>query len=109
MHFRLDVPEEMVALRTMLVGLNEQVRPAGIASVRPTVPLKPLIAETVIVEFASRLASAVAVVGLAVMPKSTPVTMTVVDAVEEVVAEVPVTIIAPLPDCGPALTVSVTF
>ena len=109
LHFRLAVPEDVVELRTTLVGLKEQVRPVGTVSVRLTVPLKPLTATTVIVEFASRFASTVELVGLTVTLKSTPVTVTVVDAVDEVVVEVPVTVIAALPVCGPALTVRVTF
>jgi len=109
LHFRLDVPEVLVEFRTMLVGFNEQVRPVGIASVRLTVPAKPLMATTVIVEFASWFARTVELVGLAVTPKSTPVTVTVVDAEDEVEVAVPVTIIAPLPVWGPAVTVRVTF
>jgi hypothetical protein len=109
LHFRLDVPEVVVALRVMLIGFKEQIRPVGTASVRLTVPLKPLIATTVIVEFAGRLASTVELVGLAVTPKSTPLTVTAVDAEDEVEVAVPVTIITPLPVCGPAVTVRVTF
>ena len=37
LHFRLAVPEDVVELRTTLVGLKEQVRPAGTVSVRLTV------------------------------------------------------------------------
>jgi hypothetical protein len=109
LHFRLDVPEVVVELRVMLIGFKEQLRLAGTASVRLTVPAKPLIATTVIVEFASWFASTVELVGLALTPKSTPVTVTVVDAEDEVEAAVPVTIIAALPVCGPAVTVRVTF
>jgi hypothetical protein len=109
LHFKLDVPEVLLEFRTMLIGLREQVRPIGTASVRLTVPAKPLIATIVIVEFANRFASTVELVGVAVTPKSTPVTVTVVDAEDEVEAAVPVTIIAPLPVWGPAVTVRVAF
>jgi hypothetical protein len=109
LHLRLDVPEVVVGLRVMLVGFKEQVRPVGTASVRLTVPAKPLIATTVIVEFASWFASTVELVGFALTPKSTPVTVTVVDAEDEVEAAVAVTVIAALPVCGPAVTVRVTF
>jgi hypothetical protein len=109
LHFRLYVLEETVELRTIIVGLREQVRLEGTASVRLTVPLKPLTAETVMVEFASLLASTVELVGFAVMLKSTPVTVTVVEAEAEFVGEVPVTVMAALPVCCPALTMSVTF
>ena len=72
--------------------------------------IAPIETGSVIVdEFASRFVSTVELVGLAVTLKSTPVTVTVVDAVDEVVVEVPVTVIAALPVCGPALTVRVTF
>jgi hypothetical protein len=95
LHFRLDVPEAVVELRTTLTGLSEQVRPAGTVSLRLTVPLKPLIAVTVIVEFASRLVSTPKLVGFAVTLKSTPETETVVEA--DTVPEIPVTVITALP------------
>jgi hypothetical protein len=95
LHFRLDVAEVVVELRTMLTGLREHVRAAGTVSLRLTVPLKPLIAVTVIVEFASRLVSAAELVGFAVTLKSTPATETVVEA--DRVPEVPVTVITALP------------
>ncbi len=91
----------------MLVGLKEHVRPVGTVSVRLTVPLKPLTATAVIVEFASRFASTVEVVGLAVTPKSTPATETVVEADSE--EDVPVTVITALPVTEPAVTVRVAF
>lgn len=103
------MPEDVVELRIMLVGLSAHVRPVVTVLVRLTVPLKPLTAATVIVEFASRFTSTVELVGLAVTLKSTPVTVMVVDAEDEVEEEVPVTVMAALPVCGPALTMRVTF
>lgn len=55
LHARLAVPEPV-----MLAGVIEpQVKPAGIVSVRLTVPLNPLTAATVIVEVAEEPAFAV--------------------------------------------------
>jgi len=95
LHFRLDVPKNVVELRRMLVGLREQVRPAGNVSIRLTVPLKPLTAATVIVEFASLFVSTSELVGLAAMVKSTSATVMVVDP--DRVPDVPVTVITALP------------
>jgi hypothetical protein len=103
----LDVPEVAVEFRTMVAGLNEQVRPVGTVSVRVTVPLKPLIAVTVIVEFASRFVSTAALVGVALTLKSTPATVTVVEDDSE--PEVPVTVITALPVWEPAVMVMVAF
>ncbi len=70
-----EVPE---VPKTTLVGVRVQVNPAGVTDeVRATVPAKPLRLVTVIVEVAAALASAVAVVGLAVTEKSWIVTVTV--------------------------------
>jgi hypothetical protein len=80
LHARLDVPEVAVDVRVMLTGFSEQVRPVGTVSVRLTVPVKPLMAMTVIVELASPLVSTAELVGLAEMVKSTAVTETVVEA-----------------------------
>jgi hypothetical protein len=91
----------------MLIGLKEQVRPAVCVSLRPTVPLKPLIPTTLIVEFASRFVSTAELVGFAVTLKSTPVTATVVEDDSE--AEVPVTVIRVLPEGEPAVTIRVAF
>jgi hypothetical protein len=91
----------------MLIGLKEQVRLAGTVSVRLTVPLKPLIAATVIVEFASRFTSTAELVGFAVTLKSTPATVTVVEA--NSAEELPVTVIIALPVWDPAVTVRVAF
>jgi hypothetical protein len=79
----------------MLVALNEHVRPAGTVWVRLTVPLKPLTAVTVIVEFASRFVSTAELVGFAFRLKSTPATVTVVEDDRE--PETPVTVITALP------------
>jgi len=86
----------MVELRSMLVGFKEQVRPVGTMSVRLIVPVKPLIAATVIVEFASLFVSTVELVGLAVTLKSTPATVTVVEADNDG-GEVPVIVITSFP------------
>jgi hypothetical protein len=95
LHLRLEVPEVVVELRIMLAGVKEQVRPAGTVSLRLTVPLKPLTAPTVIVEFANRFVSTAALVGVALTLKSTPATVTVVEDDSE--PEVPVTVITALP------------
>ena len=51
-HDRVEVPEVVVLLRVMLVGVREHVKSVvgEIVSDSVTVPVKPLIAETVIVE-----------------------------------------------------------
>jgi hypothetical protein len=62
----------------MLVRLREQVSPAGeTALVKATVPVKPLIGATVIVEVAAVPAVVVTAVGLAVTEKFVTVTVTV--------------------------------
>ena len=62
----------------MLLGVRVQVRPAGeTEEVRATVPVKPLIGATVIVEDAAVPATVVTVVGLAVTLKSTILYVTV--------------------------------
>jgi len=62
----------------MLDGVRVQVRPAGeTVEVRATVPVKPLIGATVIVEDAAVPATVVTVVGLAVTLKSTMLYVTV--------------------------------
>ena len=62
-----DSVEVWDAPRTMLVGFNVQVRPAG-ATVddRATVPVNPFTGATVIVEVAAAPARALTLVGLAV-------------------------------------------
>jgi hypothetical protein len=92
----LDIPEIAVELRTTLVGFKEQARPGGTVCVTITVPLKPLMAVNVIVEFASRFASTVALVRPATTLKSTPETVTVVEADNDG-GDVPVTVITSLP------------
>jgi len=62
----------------MLVGLRVQVKPAGETElVRATVPVKPLIGATVIVEVAAVPAAVVTEVGLAETLKSVPEKVTV--------------------------------
>jgi hypothetical protein len=105
LHCRLEIPEVTVELRTTLLGLREQERPTGTTSVRLTVPLKPLIAVTVIVELASCFVDTAALVGFADTLKSTPVTVTVVE--EDSEPELPVTVITALPVWDPAVTVRI--
>lgn len=107
LHFKLAEPEDVVWFRTTLLGLKEQVRPAGTVSVRPTVPLKPLTAATAIVEFARRFVRTVELAGIVLIVKSTPATVSVV--VEVRVPDVPVTVIIALPVCDPDVTVRVAF
>jgi hypothetical protein len=62
----------------MLLGVRVHVRPAGeTALVRATVPVKPLIGATVIVEVAAVPAVVVTEVGLAETLKSVPEKITV--------------------------------
>ncbi len=64
----------------MLVGLNEQVRPAGeTVEVNATVPVNPFTGATVIVEVAVAPARTLTLVGLAVTVKSITVTLTVAE------------------------------
>ncbi len=89
MQERADVPE---VPRTTLVGVRVHVKPAGLTEdVRATVPVKPFRLVTVIVEVAAALASAVALVGLAVTLKSWIVGVTV--AVCVIPLLLPVTVI----------------
>jgi hypothetical protein len=75
----------------MLVGLRVQVRPAGETElVRATVPVNPLIGETVMVEVAAAPATVAMAVGLAVTVKS--VTLKVTTALAELTPLVPVTV-----------------
>jgi hypothetical protein len=69
-HDRVEVPE-VVALRVILVGLRMHVRPVAgeMASVKATVPTKPLVAVTVIIEVAGVPTTAFTAVGLAVTVK----------------------------------------
>ena len=64
---RVEVPEPPVTL----VGLKVQVRPAGeTVEVKATVPVNPFTGAIVIVEVAVAPASALTLVGLAVIVKS---------------------------------------
>ena len=88
----------VVEFRVMLFRLKEHVIPVGTVSAKLTVPVKPLMPATVIVEFACLPASTMALVGLSPMLKSMPSTVTVVEAEKGgVVVDVPVTVIAALP------------
>jgi len=73
---RAEVPE---VPRTTLVGVSVHVKPVGVTlEDRATVPVNPFRLVTVIVEVAAAFASAVTLVGLAVMLKSPPVLMVTV-------------------------------
>jgi len=89
-HDRVEVPEPPV----MLVGLRVQVRPAGdTVEVRATVPVKPLIGATVMVDVAVAPERIVTLVGLAVIEKScAAVTVTVTVVEWDSVLLVPVTV-----------------
>ncbi len=67
--------------RTMLPGLNAQVRPVAGEMVedRATVPVKPLTGATVIVDVAVAPARAATLVGLAVTVKSRTLTVTIAE------------------------------
>jgi hypothetical protein len=69
--------------------------------------MKPLIAATVIVELASLFARTLALVGFAVILKSTPVTEIVVE--DDTEPAVPTIVISAFPVCDPAVTVRVAF
>lgn len=105
MHERLDVPDVVVELSDMIAGLREHVRFVGMVSERLTVPVNPLIPDTVIVEFACLFVSTFKLLGLDVTEKSTPETETVVDDVSE--PEVPVTVMIALPVVDPAFMVRI--
>jgi len=70
-----DRVEVWDAPSTILVGVRVQVRPVAglIEDVRATVPVKPLIGATVMVEVAAAPARAVTAVGLAATEKSVTV------------------------------------
>ena len=89
-HDRVDEPDPPV----MLVGLRVHVRPAGeTAEARATVPVKPLIGATVMVDVAVAPERIVTLVGLAAIEKScAAVTVTVTDAECDSVLLVPVTV-----------------
>jgi hypothetical protein len=73
-HDRVEVPE---VPRVKLVGESVHVNPVvgDTEDVRLTVPVNPLIADTVIVEVPATPASTVTVVGLAVTEKSGTATL----------------------------------
>lgn len=86
-----DSAEVCEAPSTILAGVRVQVRPAGeTLEVNATVPVKPLIGATVIVEVAAVPTLTLAVVGLAATVKSVTITVTV--AVWDIVPLVPVTV-----------------
>ncbi len=77
----------------MLVGLREQVKPAGDTDeVSATVPVKPFTGATVMVEVAVAPARAETLVGLAVTVKSVTVTVTVAEWDREPLVPVTVTV-----------------
>jgi len=91
----------------MLVGLSEQIRPVGLVFVRITLPVKPSIPATVIVELASLFANTVELVGFALMVKSTTVTGIISEL--ETVPDVPVTVSCALPATCPTDTVRIVL
>ena len=68
---RVEVPEVVVLVRVMLVGVRVQVRPVDgeMVSVNVTVPMKPFVAATVIVDVPGEPTTALTAVGLAVTVK----------------------------------------
>jgi len=99
LHERFELPNVEVEVNVMLVGPREQLRPVGTVLDSVTVPVNPLIADTVIVELASLLAKTAEEAGFALMLKSTPATATFVEAVRD--PDVPVTVIIAEPGCDP--------
>ena len=109
LHERFELPNVEVEVNVRLVGPREQLRPVGTVLDSATVPVNPLMADTVIVEFASLLAKTVKEAGFALTVKSTPAAATFVDAVRD--PDVPVTVIVAEPGCDPGgnETVRVAF
>ena len=72
MHDRVEVPEVIVPLRVILVELRVHVSPfeGDTALDKATAPVKPLTAETVIVEVPVEPAATLTLVGLATIVKS---------------------------------------
>ena len=70
-HDRVEVPEVVVLVSETLVGLRAQVRPVDGETVSDnvTVPVKPFVAATVMVEVPGDPTAALTVVGLAVTVK----------------------------------------
>jgi hypothetical protein len=90
LHERVEV---WLAPRTMLAGFRVQVIPAGeTEDVSATVPVKPWIGATVIVEVPVAPAVTVTVVGLAVTEKSGTATLYVTIAEWDRVPLAPVTV-----------------
>jgi len=96
---KVEVPEPPV----ILVGLRVHVRPAGVtAEVSATVPVKPLMGATMIVEVAVAPERIVTLVGLAVIEKSCgALTVTVTVAERDSVPLVPVTVTVKVPAVVP--------
>jgi hypothetical protein len=63
---KVEVAEVVVELMLTDAGLRDALTPAGAVTVRPTVSVKPLIPETVIVETSELPGAMVKVFGLAV-------------------------------------------
>jgi hypothetical protein len=75
----------------MVAGLTVAVRPADALTVRATVPVNPLTGETVIAEVPETPALTVRLVGLALIVKSTTLTV-IVPVVCDSVPLIPVTV-----------------
>ena len=86
-HVSVDVPEPPV----MLVGLMVHVRPEDGLLVRATVPVKPLTGATAIVTVPEAPVLTITLVGLAVIVKSTTLTV-IVPVVWERLPLMPVTV-----------------
>jgi hypothetical protein len=109
LHERFELPNFEVEVKVIVVGPREQMRPVGTVLDSVTVPVNPLMADTVIVEFASLLAKTAEEAGIALTLKSTPAAVTFVEAVRD--PDVPVTVIVAEPGCDPGgnETVRVAF
>jgi hypothetical protein len=68
-HDRVEVPDVVVVLRVMLVGLRVHVRPVEAVWDSETTPEKPLVAATVIVEVPDEPTPTLTLVGFAVAVK----------------------------------------
>lgn len=104
LHDRVEVPEVAVLLRLMLVELRVQVNPVDgdTVSDNVTVPVKPFVAETVIVEVPAEPTATLTLVGLAVTVKfGAAVTVNVTVTEWESDPLVPVTVTVKLPVVDP--------
>jgi len=104
MHDSVEVPEDVVPVRVMLVGLRVQVNPVegDKVSDNAIVPVKPLIADTVIVEVPAEPTATLTLVGLAVTVRSgAGDTVYVTVAVWETDPLVPVTVTVKVPVVDP--------